>query len=88
MAMNPCEVELHIEELVLRGFAGGDRHQIRAVVQQELARLLSEQGIPPSLMEGRSIARLDGGSFEVAADAPPEVIGAQIARSIYGGFGE
>ena len=88
MAMNPREVELYIEELVLRGFAGGDRHEIRAAVQQELTRLLTEQGIPPSLMEGRSIARLDGGSVEVAPDATPEVIGTQIARSIYGGFGE
>lgn len=87
MAVNPHDVELQIEEIVLRDFVGGDRHQIRAVVQQELTRLLSEQGIPPSLMEGGSIAQLQGGSFDVAPDATPEMIGTQIARSIYGGFG-
>ncbi|MDX2216071.1 MAG: hypothetical protein SFY66_22590 [Oculatellaceae cyanobacterium bins.114] len=87
MAINPHEVELQIEEIVLRDFVGGDRHQIRAAIQQELTRLLTEQGIPPSLMAEGSIARLDGGSFDVAPDATPEVIGTQIARSIYGGVG-
>lgn len=38
-------VELHIEQLVLHGFAPSDRYRIGAAIQQELARLLAQQGI-------------------------------------------
>jgi len=79
-------VELHIEQLVLHGFAPSDRHRIGAAIQQELARLLVEQGIPPGLAQGKTIGQLDGGAFEMRAGTPPRVIGAQIAQAIYGGL--
>ncbi|EFH84856.1 hypothetical protein [Ktedonobacter racemifer] len=79
-------VELHIEELVLHGFVQGDRYEIGAAVERELARLFAEQGVPASLANGGEIARLNGGSFTVARGSQADVIGAQMAQSVYGGM--
>lgn len=79
-------IELHIEELVLRGFAPGDRYEIGAVVERELARLFAEQGVPVSLAKGGEIVHLNGGSFSVTRGSKPEVIGSQVAQSVYGGM--
>ncbi|MEH2114812.1 hypothetical protein [Nostoc sp.] len=78
-------VELHIEELILHGFEGGDRDRISEAVQQELTRLFA-QGMPPSLVQGGEIGRLDGGGFEMNAGMQSGAIGVQIAQSIYGGL--
>jgi hypothetical protein len=86
--MTPANnVELHVEELVLRGFAPGDRSRIGRALERELARLFAERGAPPALSQGREVARLDGGAFEVAPGDGAEVIGAGVARAVYGGLG-
>lgn len=82
----PSSLELHIGELVLHGFPPSDRSHISAAIQQELARLLTEHGIPPALAQGGTIGRLDGGAFEIKAGTPPRIIGAHIAQAIYGGL--
>ena len=84
--MNPENVELHIEELLLRGFAPGDRYRIGDAMERELARLFAERGTPPSLARGGEIERLDGGAFEVAHGSKSETVGAQVAQTIYGGL--
>jgi len=86
--MKPQRVELEIEELVLHGFAPGDRHRIAGAIERELARLLGEEGMPSALSRARSIEQLDGGTFEAKPRAKPESTGAQIARAIYGGLTE
>jgi hypothetical protein len=86
--MKPNNIQLHIENLVLHGFAPGDRDRIAAAVQQELTRLMTEQGLSATLTGGNSLERVDGGSFAMAANARAEGIGAQIAQSIYGGMGQ
>ncbi len=78
--------EVHIEELVLHGFAPGDRHSIGEAVEHELTRLFAEQDVPSSLAHGGEIARLDSETFEVAPNSNAEAIGAQIARAIYSGL--
>ena len=45
-------------------------------MEQELTRLLADQGVPESLARGGEIANMDGGAFEVA----------QVARAVYGGL--
>ena len=80
-----AKIELHIEELILRGFAPGDRYRIDEAVERELARLLAEEGVPPWLAQGGNVARLDSGSFQVAPGSRPEEIGAKIAQALYGG---
>jgi hypothetical protein len=61
--MMPRSIELHIEELVLRGFAPGDRYWIGEAVEQELTRLLADRGVPESLARGGEIASVDGGAL-------------------------
>lgn len=82
--MKPANIELHIEELILHGFAPGDRHQIGEAVERELARLFAEQGVPASLFQEMEIAHLGGGAFEVARGSRTEAIGAQVAQAMYG----
>jgi hypothetical protein len=84
--MMPADVELHIEELVLHGFAPGDHHRLGEAVQRELARLLAEQGVPPGLAQGGEMERLDGGGFRIEATGKPEAIGAGVAQAVYGGL--
>lgn len=82
----PGNTKLHIEELVLDGFAPGDGYRIADSVERELARLFAERGVPQSLSKGGEIAHLDGGIFEVAKGSKPEVIGSKVAKAVYGGL--
>ncbi len=78
-------IEIEIEELVLHGFAPGDRATIGEAVQRELTRLLAEQGLA-SMNRPIEIAHVNGGAFDVRPGAKSETIGAQIARKVYGGL--
>jgi hypothetical protein len=82
--MKPVNLELRIEELVLRAFAPGDRYRIGDALERELARLFAEQGTPPSLAQGSEIERLDGGAFEVKSGSRAEAIGVHAAQAVYG----
>jgi hypothetical protein len=42
-------LNLHIQDLVLHGFASVDRHRIGEAMERELARLFLGQGVPRSL---------------------------------------
>jgi hypothetical protein len=79
-------VEIRIEELVLHGFTPVDRYSLADAVERELARLFAHRGVPASLAQGREIAHLNGGRFELAAGAKAEGIGSQIAQALYGGL--
>ena len=80
------KVNLHIEKLVLHGFSPGDRYRIGEAVELELTRLITEQGIPSSLSQAGELARMNGGTFKVSPNSRAEVIGAQVAQSVYKGF--
>lgn len=84
--MKPRRIDLHIEHLVLHGFAQGDRHRIGAAVKQELVRLMTGRGLPESLARGGAIPQLDGGAVTITPSARPEANGAEIARAVYGGM--
>jgi hypothetical protein len=55
-------------------------------VRGELERLIREEGVPAAFSRGGELASLDAGSIEVQPSASPEEIGAQVARSLYGGL--
>jgi hypothetical protein len=76
-------VDVHIEELVLEGFAPGERHRIAAAVQQELARLISQGGVPQSVENPAALARLDAGALHIQAGAPARTTGAKIGAAVY-----
>ena len=84
--MKPKNIELNIEELVLHGFSPGDRYRIGEAVERELVRLIGENEVPQSLVQGGEIANVNGSAFDVAPGSRPEVIGAQVARAVYGGL--
>ena len=85
--MNPQPaIELHIEELVLHGFPPRDRQRIASALREELTRLLADPAAHATLAASREIPRLDGGSFQVAANTKPAAIGVQVARSLHRGL--
>ena len=78
-------IELHIEELVLTGFAARDRAHIGAAVEHELTRLIMQQGLSTGsqFTAPLSVSRLDAGSFQLASTASPRIVGRHIAQSVY-----
>jgi hypothetical protein len=78
-------VHLRIEELVLDGFPVSAGYPIGEGLQQELTRLFGERGVPSHMIAPREAARIDAGSFQASAGAPPAITGAQIAVAVYGG---
>ncbi len=79
-------IDLHIEELVLHGFAATDRHRIAEAVQLELSRLMTAEGQANFLKSPLSLERIDGGAFKVQAGAKPDTTGTQIAGAVYRGM--
>lgn len=79
-------LELNINELVLHGFALGDRYLISAAIEQELTRLLAERGAPTLLQSNGDFAKLSGGQFQTTPGMKANAIGAQVAQAVYGGM--
>ena len=80
----PQRVELEIDELVLHGFAQGDRYRIAQALESELARLISEKGVPPSIRQNAVLHSLNGGAVNLQMGIRPDVVGIQVAREVYG----
>ncbi len=76
-------VELHIEELVLRGFPLCERFAIGEAVQRGLAKLLTERGMPGWRRANGELTHLNCGSFDASPDLEGGKIGLQIAESVY-----
>jgi hypothetical protein len=76
-------IELHIDELVLHGFAPRDRHRIAAAVRTELARLMAADAQANLLNSPLSLERINAGAFKVQPNAKPQAAGTQIARAVY-----
>ena len=81
-------VELHIEELMLHGFAAGDRYVIGDAVEQELRHLLSEQAVPISLRSESATDEISGATFNAAQNPMPRATGRQIAQAVYKRFSQ
>ena len=78
--MNPCEIEVHIEELVLHGFPRAAQWQIADAIENELRARLTKDGIPVAWQS--SPRQLDAGSVKSNTHAG---LGAKVARAIHGG---
>jgi hypothetical protein len=79
------QIEIQIDELILHGLAPGDRWAIGEAMQNELTRLIAEQGLTPLNSNGE-ITRVNGGAFDVRPGSKSETIGAQIAQNVYQGL--
>ncbi|PYI96432.1 MAG: hypothetical protein DMF00_14925 [Verrucomicrobia bacterium] len=75
-------VELHIDELVLHGFAPTERHAIGDTVESELRELLVKQQSLPLSLANREIDRIDAGEFEIASGAAAPTSGRRVAEAI------
>jgi hypothetical protein len=87
--MNPgtpaprANVELHVDELILHGFAAGDRHRIAAALERELSRLIAQSDLAHLQANPMQLDRLDAGSFHLDHAARPSHIGQIVAQRIY-----
>ena len=77
-------IELHIDEMILRGVPYVQRRRVVAAIEVELMRLLGEQDLPETLAQ-------DGALPQIKLDELPEfngmkaqAIGTQIAQQVYG----
>lgn len=83
-------INLHIERLVLDGLqiGPGQGVKVKAAVEAELSRLLQEGGLSSSLQGGNAPPRIRTNPMQVNGNEYPKNLGAQIARSLYGGIGK
>lgn len=83
-------VRLHIERLVLDGFAmtPSERTHFVNAAQAELGRLLTLQGVSTEVAAGFATPAVSGGTIRPAA-APfdPVSFGNEVARAVYRGMG-
>ena len=78
-------IELHIEELVLEGFAVRDVSRITSAMQSELEQLVS-RGNDLTGIKNRNTAQIEGGTIQIQPGATPETTGKQIAQNLYRGL--
>lgn len=87
MALTPptdaFTLKLHIEELILHGFADRDRQLIGAAIEQELARLLTEAGPKNLPVRSLELGRVDAGSVHLGPDTQPHVVGRHVAERVF-----
>lgn len=78
-------IHLHIERLVLDGFALDPAHgpAVQAAVQAELARLLAEQGVGDGWRQGGALAYARGADFAAPAAPGPEPLGRAIGGAVH-----
>jgi hypothetical protein len=81
-AQRAAAIELHIEELVLHGFAPGDQHRIGDALGHEMERLISAHGLA-GLDRSVCVSEVDGVTFRVAAGATARTLGEQLAQQVF-----
>src|SRR5262249_20368016 len=86
MISRPPNVEVVIDELILRGFPASERYAIGEALSSELERLFVENGSQHINASRPHLPALDAGKINVAATSQPGVIGIQVAQAVYGGL--
>lgn len=86
--MKRPNVEIHIEELILRGMPPGSKRGLAEAIEAEVRRLIEVGGLPPGWENAGGSLRLPGGRFEVDAKSKPAAIGAEVARGLHGGWSD
>ena len=81
-APSPQSFDMYIEELVLHGFAAGDRHRIGEAIEQYVRKSFTG-GPPPTLFRDQHhIDRIDGGTFHVTRGRTMESVAEQTAQTV------
>jgi hypothetical protein len=83
-------IRLHIERLVLDGLpvtpAQGPR--VKAAIEAELGRLLSEGGVSHELVSGGTVPSVSAPAMRAPRGTSPAQLGTQIAQSVFAGVGK
>ncbi|HYO14003.1 MAG TPA: hypothetical protein VE685_12480 [Thermoanaerobaculia bacterium] len=84
--MKRPNLEIHIEELILRGMPPGSKRGLAEAIEAEVRRLIQEGGMPPGWENAGGSLRLPGGRFDVDPMSKPAAIGAQVAQGLHRGW--
>jgi hypothetical protein len=76
-------IQVHIEELILHGFAPGDRYQIASSVEKELTRLMRLASLARLPEKPLAVERINAGAVRVGSRDKPQAAGVQIAQAVY-----
>jgi hypothetical protein len=87
---NRMNINLHIERLILDGLAleAGDGTALRAALEIELARLLSQNTDVSNWQTGAAVPSVRADAIQLKAESSSAQIGRQIAGSIYESIGK
>jgi hypothetical protein len=83
-------IHVYIERLVLHGLPL-ERIQaphIQIAVENELTRLLVENGLATNLQAGGAVPSVRANAIQLTPSSNPTQMGTQIAQSIYSGIGK
>jgi hypothetical protein len=83
-------INLHIERLILDGLPieRNRAAHVQAVVEAELTRLFTENGIASHLQTDGVTPSLIANAIQLTIGGSPTQMGTQIAQSVYSGIGE
>jgi hypothetical protein len=84
MNSQSSRIELHVERLVLSGFAAGAERVIEATFREELARLLTARGMAAPAGSAYGLERVDAGTVTLPSASDPQAAGREIASAVYG----
>ncbi|MEX6688170.1 hypothetical protein QTN47_11725 [Danxiaibacter flavus] len=76
-------IEINIDQIVLHGFAHGDKLQIGEALQTALTEALAKQGITPLLKHSIDIPYVNAGTFSLQTNSKPASVGAAVANSVH-----
>jgi hypothetical protein len=83
-------IRLHIERLVLEGLpvTSVQAPRVKAAVEAELGRLLSEGGVSHELASGAALPSVIAPAVQSPRGVSPAQLGTQIAQSVFAGMGK
>jgi hypothetical protein len=85
--MSPVSrIEIDIDDVHLDGFGLHRSDVLAAAIEEELARLIAEEGLPPALGHATQVRRLEAARPRLRPGASVREAGAGIARAIHDGF--
>lgn len=79
-------VEVEIENLEITGYSSADRYRITQSFENELSRLIEQDGLPQAGDQNLNLASLDVGRIAARPGASPASVGAQAARTLFRGL--
>jgi hypothetical protein len=79
-------VVLHIERVVLNGYAHADRHAIAEALREELTRHYADPAAVQGLQGRANVDRLNAGRVQLGAAAEPAAVGRHAAGAITKGL--